>query len=140
MEATASAGSEGACPGGRPQGRGYISAAAHLSAYRTWAERRDTSFDDPAIRTLKDYKRSAERGMGPGQQSMGLPFERLGELPKGSKAWVPLGPLCPRYCVIFGAWFLAREVELSCVRASLVTVKDGARPSVTVYLPASKST
>ena len=35
--------------------------------------------------------------------------------------------------------FLAREVELSCVRASLVTLKDGARPSVTVYLPASKN-
>ena len=34
---------------------------------------------------------------------------------------------------------LAREVELSCVRASLVTVKDGTRPSVTVYLPASKN-
>ena len=61
------------------------------------------SFDDPAVRALKDYKHSAERGMGPGQQAMGLPFERLGELPKGSKVWVPLGPLCPRSCLIFGS-------------------------------------
>ena len=61
----------------------YISAAAYLSTYRTWAERRGMSFDDPALRAIKDYKRSAERGMGPGQQAMGLPFERLDKLPKG---------------------------------------------------------
>ena len=68
---------------------------------------------------------------------MGLPFERLGDLPKGSKAWAPLGPMYPRDVVVIGAWFLAREVELSCARTALVTVKDGARPSVTHCLPAT---
>ena len=68
---------------------GYISAAAYFSAYRVTAERRGLSFDDPCERALKDYKRSAERGMGPGQQAMDLPFERLGELPKGFRGWVP---------------------------------------------------
>ena len=71
---------------------GCISAASYFPAYRVTAERRGLPFDDPSVRALKDYMRSAERGMGPGQQAVGLPLVRLGVLPRGSKAWVPLGP------------------------------------------------
>ena len=71
---------------------GCISAASYFSAYRVTAERRGMPFDDPSVRALKGYMRSAERGMGPGQQAVGLPLVRLGDLPRGSKAWVPLGP------------------------------------------------
>ena len=53
------------------------------------------SFDDPAVRALKDYKRSAERGMGPGQQAMGLPFERLDDLPQGQQSLGAVGPAVP---------------------------------------------
>ena len=97
------------------------------------------SFDDPACRALADYKRSAERGMGPGQMAMALPFERLGELHRNSMAWVPFGPMLPINALITGSWFLAREVELSCMRAVLVTLTVTKRPSVTVYLPACKN-
>ena len=74
---------------------GYISAATYFLAYRVTAERRGMSFDDPSVRALKDYKRSALRGMGPGQQAMELPFERLGDLPKGSKVFGAFGPDVP---------------------------------------------
>ena len=45
----------------------------------------------------------------------------------------------PQPSTLIGAWFLAREVELPCARAALVPVKDGVRPSVTLYLPATEN-
>ena len=52
----------------------YISAAAYFSAYRVTAERRGMSFDDPSVRALKGYKRSAEKGDGSRPASHGTPI------------------------------------------------------------------
>ena len=50
--------------------------------------------------------------------------------------------MAPRNLIVAGAWFMAREVELSNARAMSVTLHKGSptvRPSVTWSLPASKA-
>ena len=81
----------------------YRSAAQYLNLYRTEAERNGYTVDAPGHRALKDFKRSCERGLGPAVQSMGLPFERLEELPAGRKPWAPDGPLSPRNVLVAGS-------------------------------------
>ena len=74
------------------------------------------------------------------RQALPLPFDLLGSLPSERSALAAHGPLSPRNAIVVGAWFLCREVELSCLRASLVEIgkKDGL-PAVTIILPALKS-
>ena len=49
-------------------------------------------------------------------QSMGIPMGRLAEPPRDREAWVKGGPISPQTAMVVGAWFLTREVELSCTR------------------------
>ena len=118
----------------------YLSAATYLSAYRVSCERKGCPLDQQLERLLKDAQRSCDRGRGAPRQALPLPFNRLGSLPRGRDAWATDGPLSPRNAIVLGSWFLCREVELSCLRASLVELSwnDGLK-SVTVKLPASKT-
>ena len=121
---------------------GYRSAAAYLSAYRTEAERRGHHVDQLALRSIKDYTRSCERGQGAPARARPLPFHRLHLLPPGRQPWCVGGPLAPRNAIVAGAWFLTREVELSTSRARLVELvkgSNGEETSIKWHLPASKS-
>ena len=59
-------------------------------------------------------------------------------MPSGRAPWVPGGPLAPRNFLVVGAWWMLRETEASNLRAALVTFADGAVPTLTLTLPASK--
>ena len=117
----------------------YASADAYLSQYRVSSERRGYDITGPLARAFKDADRACKRGIGAGVKSMGFPFDRLKELPGTHRPWVANGPVSPRYAMVVGAWFLAREVELSTARACLVSVTEGACPAVSWCLPATKA-
>ena len=51
----------------------------------------------------------------------------------------PWGPVGGRNAIVCGAWFMLREVELSTLRACLVSLDFAAPPVVAMQLPASKS-
>ena len=119
---------------------GYKSPEQYLSTYKVWAERQGFEFDAPTLRALADAKRSATRGIGGAIKTMGLPLHQLGELPGSRSPWTPSGPLSPRNAMVAGAWFMTRELELSCARAAMVTVdKSSGSPVVRWHLPASKT-
>ena len=103
----------------------YRSASSYLGQYRADAEREGHEITGPMRRMLTDMSTSCERGQGPGIKAMGLPMNRLTELPKGREPWVKGGPISPQAALVVGAWFLTREVELSTSRACLVRVTDG---------------
>ena len=71
-------------------------------------------------RLLKDIVRSCERGQGAPRQALPLPMDRYADLPGGREPWSPGGPTSPRNAVVVGTWFLCREIELSCLRASFL--------------------
>ena len=121
---------------------GYKSAATYLSAYKVEAERLDNVISTAMTRAIKDATRSCTRGLGGPVKAKALPFSELGCLPGGREPWVVNGPVCPRNAIVLGAWFLAREVELSGSRAaslSLVPEDLHGRPRVSWSLPASKN-
>ena len=119
---------------------GFRSARNYRSLYRVQAERRGQEVTSQLLRTLRDVGRSCARGMGAPSRSISLPLDRLGELPDEDEPWTKGGPVGPKCATIAGSMFLMREVELSCSRASSVTVE--ARPDrwqVRWLLPASKT-
>ena len=99
---------------------GYRSAAVYLSAYKVASERLGYVLGGSEIRAIRDATRACERGQGPAKQALPLPFEKLGQLRGDRQSWCKVGPLSPRNAIIAGAWFLCREVELSCTRAALL--------------------
>ena len=119
---------------------GYRSPEQYLSTYKVWAERQGFAFDAPTLRALADAKRSATRGIGGSIKTMGLPLHLLGELPGSRTSWTPSGPLSPRNAKVAGAWFMTRELELSCARAAMVTFDlSSGSPVARWHLPASKT-
>ena len=119
---------------------GYRSTEQYLSIYKVWAERQGFEFDAPTLRALADAKRSATRGIGGGVKTMGLPLQQLGELPGSRSPWTPAGPVSPRNVMVAGAWFMTRELELSCARAAMVTIDESSgSPVARWHLPASKT-
>eukprot|EP00959_Pyramimonas_sp_CCMP1952_P252752 5280546-Pyramimonas_sp.AAC.1 len=58
--------------------------------------------------------------MGPCSQASALPFLELHRLPDGPAPWVHGGPANPKFMIVAGAWWLLREVEISCTRAKFV--------------------
>ena len=119
---------------------GFRSARNYLSLYRVRAARRGQQVTGQLLRTFRDVGRSCARGMGAPRRSTPLPLERLGELPEGDEPWSkggPVGPTCP---TVAGSMFLMREIELSCSRASSVTLETlPDRWQVKWLLPASKN-
>merc|ERR1712194_883052 len=93
-------------------------------------------------RVYQDVLRSCKRGIGAPTKALGLPLMRLGDLDvRTDTPWVAGGPVGPACAMIAGAWFLAREVELSTTRAKLVSLEVNSEgdPVVRWYLPASKT-
>ena len=122
----------------------FQSADSYLSLYRTRAEREGYALDPSLNRLVKDVARSCNRGRGGPVKPMGLPLDRLGELPPlGDEPWVAEGPVGPGRAIVLGAWFMMREQELSTTRACLVSIRngDGGGKDATVSwtLPASKT-
>ena len=121
---------------------GYASAEAYLFYYRTSAERKGFAFDTVMNRALGDVLRSCKRGRGGTSKPTPLPLLRLHELDlHRDDPWTAEGPLGPGCAITLGAWFLAREVELSTARAALVEldVDTKGHPLVRWRLPASKN-
>eukprot|EP00973_Karenia_brevis_P000875 120867-Karenia_brevis.AAC.1 len=107
---------------------GYRSAALHFSAARVECERKDQFVSASVQRAITDSIRSCERGMGPAKKASSSPMDRFSELPEGAAPWVNGGPVGPKHAVICGSWWMLREAELSCTRASsLQFVGDGRR-------------
>ena len=120
----------------------YASAESYIFFYRSEAERKGFAFDPVLNRTLGDVLRSCKRGRGGVCKPTPLPLLRLHELDlQNDEPWCPDGPVGPGCAVTLGAWFLAREIELSTARAALVEMDVDARgaPIVRWRLPASKN-
>eukprot|EP00973_Karenia_brevis_P020371 2797216-Karenia_brevis.AAC.1 len=78
--------------------------------------------------------------MGKPCRAAALPLERFGELPVGPEPWVKGGPVGPCNAMICGAWWMTREVELSCTRAKLVRIEQRREGLVASWaLPSSKA-
>ncbi|CAK0901597.1 unnamed protein product [Prorocentrum cordatum] len=99
----------------------YRSARLYLSAARVEAERGGHALGVCASRALTDATRARERGLGPSSQASPLPMEDLYLLPDGEQPWVPGGPANLKWMIIAGAWWMLREIEISCTRAGFVT-------------------
>ena len=117
----------------------YRSHDCVLSQYKVDAERRGDPIDTQILRGIADANRACARGLGPAVQAMALPFIELGSLPGGGTPWSNGGPVGPRNSLVTSAWWLMREVEISTLRASLVTITAGRILTATLTLPASKS-
>ena len=121
---------------------GYATAEAYLLLYRTTSERHGYSFSPSLARTLTDVIRSCTRGRGGPVKPLALPLLRLHEPGLDEDGpWNPDGPVGPVCALVAGAWFLTREVELSCARAALIEFdRDHLElPLVRWRLPASKN-
>ena len=121
---------------------GYQSAESYIFFYRTASERQGHPFDSIMNRAVTDIIRSCRRGRGGVVKPTALPLLRLNELdPSSDDHFVPHGPVGAACAMIAGAWFLAREVELSTARAALIEFStDGfGKPIVRWRLPASKN-
>ena len=117
----------------------YRSYASILSQVKVDSECRGQTWTAPLLRLYTDASRSCRRGLGPSVQAMPLPFDRLEELPADPRPWVSGGPVGSRNAMILGSWFMMREVELSTLRAQLVTLELTSTPAVSIQLPATKS-
>ena len=120
----------------------YATAESYLLLYKTNAERQGHVFTPALARTLTDTIRSCARGRGGPLKPLPLPLLRLHELGiEDDGPWNPGGPVGPACAIIAGAWFLTREVELSCTRAALIEFDVDADnlPLVRWRLPASKN-
>ena len=122
---------------------GYRSAALYLSAVKVHSERQGFITSNVVERLIKDTVRSCERGQGAPKQAAALPLERLHLLPSEDSPWVEGGPVGPAQAIVAGAWWLTREIELSCTRAIHVSLAgDPATAGALVatwHLPASKA-
>ena len=122
---------------------GYRSAALYLSAVKVHSERHGFITSNVVERLIKDAVRSCERGQGAPKQAAALPLERLHLLPTEDSPWVEGGPVGPAQAIVAGAWWLTREIELSCTRAVHVSLAgDPATAGALVatwHLPASKA-
>ena len=120
---------------------GYASAESYLTLLKTVAERKGFPYTPDLLRLHRDVVRSCTRGAGCPLKPLPLPLLKLGELDLDSEdVWLRDGPLGPGRCMVAGAWFMMREVELACTRACLVRLDPSATPpSVTWSLPASKN-
>ena len=118
---------------------GYRSAEAYVSAYLVDVERRGGVVTQQMRRAAKDYGRACRRGHGAPLKATALPFERLGDLPRGAERWISGGPVGGRKAMIAGTWLMTREVELSAARARFITIHTaGPQIHVRWTLPASK--
>ena len=81
----------------------YRSATSYLGQYRADSERAGYSLSGPLYRSFKDMGRACNRGLGPPVRSKALPMDRLGDLPKNRRPWVPGGPISPRTALVTGA-------------------------------------
>jgi len=117
----------------------YRSFSSILSQWKVDGERRGECWSPALLRLQTDVARSCARGLGPSRQALPLPFDRLGSLPADPRPWVPGGPIGPRNCIIVGAWWMARELELATIRARLAVICPRAPPTATIHLPASKT-
>ena len=66
----------------------YRSGEHYLSQYRVTAEQRGFDWSGVFERAQKDAARACGRGLGPGMKSLGLPLDRLRELPSSHRPWV----------------------------------------------------
>lgn len=64
-------------------------------------------------RICKKCIRSVLRGIGPSQQAVDFNVEALHSLTISPRPIVPGGPWSPRECLLVGAFFMTREIELS---------------------------
>ena len=120
----------------------YSTAESYLLLYKTSAERQGHIFTPALSRTLTDTIRSCVRGRGGPVKPLALPLLRLHELGLDEDGpWNTGGPVGPTCALVAGAWFLTREVELSCARAALIEFDVDADnlPLVRWRLPASKN-
>ena len=116
------------------------SAAQLLSTAKVHAERMNCHLSPATLQALRDAKRSCERGMGPPKRAEGLPLEELHRLPDADEPFVPGGPCAPKRALICGVWWLAREMELSTARASLLSFRLCEERLVAAWcLPVSKT-
>ena len=81
----------------------YRSGDHYLSQYRVSSEQRGFEWTGPFERAQKDAARACGRGIGPGMKSLGLPLDRLRELPGSPRPWVQGGPMSPRAAMVVGA-------------------------------------
>jgi hypothetical protein len=88
----------------------------------------------------KDASRSVNRGLGPARQSAEIDITLLAPLASESVPLVVGGPINPATQFILGAFFLMREIELSCALFGSVKLR-GEGPSLVVswLLPESKT-
>ena len=120
----------------------YSTAESYLLLYKSNAERQGFIFSPELARTLTDVIRSCARGRGGPVKPLALPLLRLHELGlEDDGPWHAGGPVGPTCALVAGAWFLTREVELSCARAALIEfdVDVDNQPLVRWRLPASKN-
>ena len=117
----------------------YRSYASVLAQFKVDSERNGDTWSAAMLRMQADAARSCRRGLGPSIQALPLPFERLHELPPDPRPWVSGGPVGPRNAIVCGSWWMARELELSTLRAGLLTIVVEPSPVASLELPASKS-
>ena len=78
--------------------------------------------------------------MGAPIKARPLPFERLHLLPPARRPWCEGGPLNPRNFLVVGAWFMAREIEISSSKANWLEIfEDSLGLAARWRLPASKT-
>ena len=119
----------------------YASAESYLVLLKTMAEKQGFTYTAELSRLHRDVVRSCVRGQGGLVKPLALPLTRLGELDLSkNEPWLSDGPMGPARCVVAGAWFMMREIELSCTRACLVEVRPmSVPPTITWSLPTSKN-
>ena len=117
--------------------QGYTSAKNYINAAVIQAERLGAVLSDELRRCIKDSKRSAMRGVGPGKHCERLVFELLPSLDGGRMALNVGGPMNPRSTCNLGSWFHMREIEFSGAEHRSMTFNPVIR-TVSLCLPASK--
>ena len=112
----------------------YLSAAkrTHIAAGFVWDQQMDLA--------SRDTSRSVARGLGPARQSAELDVDRIGALKCDGLPLVAGGPLNPVIQFVLGAFFLMREIELSCALfRNVAIIESGSKCQVKWMLPASKT-
>ena len=108
--------------------------AEHVSAY----ESHQTAWSEELTIAIRDATRSVQRGLGSSRQSMPIDIHRIHGLKLSHDPVVDGGPVSPVQFATLGAFFLTREVEITCA-AFVDVVLDRERSEITWRLPVSKS-
>ena len=88
---------------------------------------------------IRQYSRSARRGLGAARHTDPLPLERFKELDNGGP-WTPNGCLTPKAMLSFGSHFLLREIELANVLTENIAISmNNGKKEIAVQLPVSKT-